>query len=83
MRKRPIIISLQLSSIGYKNAAGKWLWIRPFWLEQEVKIPVEEFSQYRSIKRKWSAISRPQNESPLFIKKEPEDDTSEEGKFIS
>ena len=66
-----------------KNTAGKRVGIRPFWLEQEVKIPVEEFSQYGSFNRKWSAISMPQNESPLFIKKEPDDDTSEEGKFIS
>ena len=60
---------MQLSSIGHKNAAGKRVGIRPFWLEQDEKIPVEEFSQYGSFKRKWSAISRPQNESPVFIKK--------------
>ena len=54
-------------------------------MKQAVKIPVEEFSQFKSIKHKWSAMSQPENESvSINIKKEQEDEDSlYDGKFIS
>ena len=50
---------------------------KAFFLEQAVKIPVEDFSWYGTIKPKWSAMSWAQDESTLLnIKKEQEDDES-------
>ena len=59
--------------------------IRLFCLEQAVKIPAEELSQYGGMKHKWTAMSQAEDEPTLVnIKKEPEEEYSlYDGKFLS